>query len=74
MAKLKSIAARLEIRGIKAIKVDPTVIWITDSLYIQVNPNSIVIFKNDKTGMSLYECENRIEDIMNKLKLAIEGA
>ncbi len=71
MANLKSIAVRLEIRGIKPIKTDKTTIWITESLYIQVQPNSIVVFKNDASGMSMYECQNRIEDIVNKLKQAI---
>lgn len=71
MANLKSIAVRLEIRGIRPIKTDETTIWITESLYIQVKPNSIVVFKNDKSGMSMYECQNRIEDIVSKLKQAI---
>ena len=71
MANLKSITARLEIRGIKPIKADKTTIWITQSLYIQVQPNSIVVFKNDASGMSMYECQNRIEDIVSKLKQAI---
>lgn len=71
MAKLKSIAVRLEIRGVKPIKTDNTTIWITESLYIQVKPNSVVVFKNDASGMSMYECSNRIDDIMDKLKQAI---
>lgn len=71
MAKLKSIAVRLEIRGVKPIKTDNYTIWITESLYIQVKPNSVVVFKNDASGMSMYECSNRIDDIMDKLKQAI---
>lgn len=71
MAKLKSIAVRLEIRGVKPIKTDNSTIWITESLYIQVKPNSVVVFKNDASGMSMYECSNRIDDIMDKLKQAI---
>ena len=71
MVQLQSIAVRLEIRGIKPIKIDESTIWITQSLYIQVKPNYIVVFKNDSSGMVMYECQNRIEDIVSKLEQAI---
>lgn len=76
--KVTTLAKKLMARGVTPIKMniesdlsDPA-IWITETIYIQVGTDYIAIFKDRPTGLVIYECDNDIDDVMNKLSLAIE--
>ena len=76
--KAQLLAKKLIVRDVKPIKIsgwsqlsDPA-IWITESIYIQVGTDYVVVFRDRPTGLVIYECESNINDIMNKLRLAID--
>lgn len=72
------MARKLLARGVKPLKIDRAteftdpVIWITGSIYIQIGDDYVVIFKNKINSMSTYNCSLLIDDIMSKLKEAID--
>ena len=49
---------------------DPSV-WITESIYIQVGIDYVMIFRARPSGTAMYETSIDIEDVMKKLKQAI---
>lgn len=49
---------------------DPA-IWITESIYIQVGIDYVVVFRSRPTGLATYNCSMNIEEIMAKLRQAI---
>lgn len=49
---------------------DPA-IWITESIYIQVGDDYVIIFRFRFTGLATYTCSMNIEDIITKLRQAI---
>lgn len=49
---------------------DPA-IWITESIYIQVGDDYVVVFRSRPTGLVTYNCNMNIDDIMAKLRQAI---
>ena len=75
--RVVQVSRKLLRRGVKPLKLnkgtelsDPA-IWITESIYIQIGIDYIVIFNCKLTGLSTYNCKPYIDDIMNKLRLAI---
>lgn len=73
-----SIVERLSNRDIKPIKIDAATrftdpsIWITESIYIQLNEEYTIIFRSRPSGLASYESTGQIDDIISKLKQAIE--
>lgn len=76
--RANSIVERLKNRDVNPIKVDvgtkhsDPAIWITESIYIQVGDEYVIVFRSRPTGLASYESSGDIEDIMSKLKQAIE--
>lgn len=75
---MQLVAKKLLARGVKPLRIDKAseftdpVIWITGSIYIQIGCDYVVIFKNKVNSMSTYNCSLKIDDIMDKLKEAID--
>lgn len=75
---MKSIVKRLSVRGVNAIKIDSgselsdPAIWITESIYIQVGADYTVVFRSRYGGLASYDTSNKIDDIINTLKQAID--
>jgi hypothetical protein len=49
---------------------DPA-IWITESIYLQVGDDYVVVFRSRPSGLVIYNCSMSIDDIMLKLRQAI---
>lgn len=71
------MAKKLLSRGVKPIKIDRATeltdpaIWITESIYIQVGVDYLVVFKSKASELAMYKCSLNINDIMQKLQQAI---
>ena len=50
---------------------DPA-IWITESIYVQIGDDYVVVFKSLPHSLSIYHCSLHINDIMKNLRLAID--
>jgi hypothetical protein len=65
-------------RGVRPLKIDDATeltdpaIWITESIYIQVGEDYLVIFKSKPNGLAIYRSSLNINDIMAKLRQAID--
>lgn len=64
-------------RGVKPLKIsngteltDPA-IWITESIYIQIGDDYVVVFRSRLNELATYNCSLKIDDIMSKLQQAI---
>lgn len=77
-SRVKLLVNRLLVRGIVAIKVDEgtemtdPAVWITESIYIQLGDDYTVVFRSRPSGLASYDCQFKIEDIISKLKQAID--
>lgn len=75
--RVDAIVRKIGSRGVIPLKIDKgtaiadPAIWITDSIYIQVGVDYVVVFNNSDGGLSTYDCEFSIDGIMSKLKEAI---
>lgn len=75
----KSIAKKLISKKIKPIKTDlwsefsDPCLWITESIYIQIGIDYVVIFNNNLHNLSIYESSLDIDDIVFNLKRSIEN-
>lgn len=76
--RVDSIVKNLSTRGIIPLKVDPRTeitdpaIWITESIYIQVGIDYVVVFRSRPNSLATYNCTMRIDDIIGKLRQAID--
>lgn len=76
--RVESVATRLEVRGVKPIKIDKgtahtdPVLWITESVYLQICDSYILVVRSRPTGLASYNATFNIDDIMKKLKQAID--
>lgn len=74
--RVDAVVRKIGSRGVIPLRVDPVTtltdpaIWITDSIYIQVGMDYVVVFKSSNGGLSTYDCEFSIDGIMSKLKEA----
>lgn len=65
-------------RGVKPLRIDEAsemtdpAIWITESIYVQVGIDYVVIFKSRATELAMYQCSLNIDDMMSQLKRAID--
>ena len=55
-----------------ATDITDPVIWITESIYIQFNVEYVIVFRSRITGLAAYDASFKIDDIMSKLKQAVE--
>jgi hypothetical protein len=75
--RVSAVARKLLARGIKPLRIDKETeltdpaIWITESIYIQIGDDYIVIFKSRPSELSTWNCKLNINDIMEKLKEAV---
>lgn len=75
---MQSIVRKLLVRGVKPVRLDSgtelidPVIWITESIYIQVGEDYVVVFRSRLNELATYNCSMHIEDIMNKLRQAVD--
>lgn len=75
--RVNAVARKLQARGVKPLKVDrgselsDPAIWITETIYVQVGLDYVVIFDIKNNGLSSYFSTLHINDIMNSLKQAI---
>ena len=77
MQKTELLVKNLIAKNMRPIKVekgsnlfDPT-IWFTESIYIQVSHDDVVVLRDRPTGLTAYECTSDVNDIINKVKQAI---
>lgn len=66
-------------RNIKPLRVDDwsefsdPCIWITESIYVQVGIDYVMIFRDRPiTGVAMYEASDDVDDILAKLRQAID--
>ena len=64
--RTSAVVRKLKARGVNPLRVDaPTeltdpAIWITESIYVQVGYDYVVIFKSRPTGLSTWSCDLNI--------------
>lgn len=77
--RLDSLIAKLATKNVKPMKVDKAtklmdpVIWITESIYIQVGKDYAVVFNSKMNSFAMYTTDNSFKDIYEKLEQAIKG-
>jgi hypothetical protein len=75
--RVGAVARKLLARGVKPLRIDKgteftdPAIWITESIYIQVGDDYVVIFKSSISGLSTWNCSLNINSIMDNLRQAI---
>ncbi len=55
----------------KGTEMTDPAIWITESIYIQVGYDYVVVFKSRPGILATYSCSMQIDDIISALKQAI---
>ena len=76
--RVRSLASKLLSRGVTPLKIDEgselidPVIWITESIYLQVGSDYVVVFRSRSAGLAMYSSSMLINDVMAKLRQAID--
>lgn len=76
--KANLLARKLQARRIKPIRIDKWTefsdpsIWITESIYIQVGSDYVMVFRSRHNDTAMYETSMNIEDVIKKLKQSID--
>ena len=72
------MAKKLIAKDVKPIRIDewsefsdPS-IWITASIYVQVGIDYVMVIRDRSTGLTMYEASENINDVMIKLRQAID--
>lgn len=72
------LVKKLQTKGVKPVKLskwtefsDPS-IWITESIYVQIGVDYVSVVRDRPTGLAMYETDGSLEDLLIKLKQAID--